>query len=438
MHDRIVFLVGARRSGTNWLQRTLSVHPDVVGLPSETYLFSHGIAPLLERFQDANPGSPMMGRTYMRRESLLDAVRELVDQAFLQNLEHLGSGARYCLERTPWHASQLELIHSVCPDARVIHIIRDGRAVARSLLSMDWGPKTMTEAAEEWRTAVADGRAGGTLFGSRYREVFYERLLADPGREFTRLLEWLGLDTTEDTRTQILLEARSEFNVDPGSPGVREDKWRLELSPTEIREFERQAGPELDALGYGRAGGASGRGDAAARLGKGVGRGIRWARSASHPRAAARAAAARGYARRSRRAVREKHEIVERFDRMLSEGRITAARSLLAEDVKVRIVQGDESFRGRGGEAAGKLLAAVTEHHELGLLAAAGELHGSPGTFTSVTRYQLADGSRWTRVFVLYVTYPKISSVVMYRLRLMPDEVDSVRQSAPRVAEPAQ
>src|SRR5947199_1001755 len=103
LRGRMIFVVGARRSGTNWLERILTAHPEVVAMPSETYLFSHGIAPLTERFQHANPGSPMVGRTFMEGESLLDALRELVDRIFCEHLERAGPDARYLLERTPWH-----------------------------------------------------------------------------------------------------------------------------------------------------------------------------------------------------------------------------------------------------------------------------------------------------------------------------------------------
>src|SRR4051794_8557731 len=171
LRGRVVFIVGARRSGTNWLERILTAHPAIVAMPTETYLFSHGIEPFSERFQHANPSAPSMGRTFMPREAFLDSVRDLVDRAFLETLERRDPSARYIAERTPWHASHLPLIADVYPDARVVNIVRDGRAVARSLLSMPWGPDTMEEAAAEWRDAIDDARRSAPLFGESYRDV---------------------------------------------------------------------------------------------------------------------------------------------------------------------------------------------------------------------------------------------------------------------------
>jgi hypothetical protein len=435
----MIFLVGARRSGTNWLQRTLACHPEVASLPSETALFSDGVATLAERFQHANPGSLMMGRTYIRRESFLDAIRDLVDVAFIETLEPRLPDARYCIERTPGHGSHLRLIHDVFPDARVIHIIRDGRGVARSLLSLDWGPNTMAEAAQEWRDAVVNGRAGGAAFGDRYREVFYEQLVADPRQELSQLLSWLDLETSEDAWNQMLLEAASEFNVDPGSPGVHTDKWRQELTTSDISEFTRVAGSELAALGYREATDerAADQTPFTPRLKHRIQGIVRPVQVAARPRAVARRAIRRAYRRQARQILRRKHDVVERFERMLADGRLEEVHSMLSSQVRVRIYDGAESFRARGEEAANRLLTAIDQHRTAGLRATAGELHGSEGTFTSVLIYELRDTSRWTRMFVIDVSYPKITDITMYRFALAERHVDTVATPVPSLRRPA-
>ncbi|MBA3764805.1 MAG: sulfotransferase [Actinobacteria bacterium] len=44
MGERMIFLVGATRSGTNLLGRMIASHPDVGAVPSESCFFSHGVA----------------------------------------------------------------------------------------------------------------------------------------------------------------------------------------------------------------------------------------------------------------------------------------------------------------------------------------------------------------------------------------------------------
>src|SRR5437879_13050620 len=79
LRDRMIFLVGAQRSGTNWLQRIIAAHPDVAAAPSETFLFSHGIAPLADRFTHGAASSGTTGFVYMDRLSFLDAGRDFCD-----------------------------------------------------------------------------------------------------------------------------------------------------------------------------------------------------------------------------------------------------------------------------------------------------------------------------------------------------------------------
>src|SRR4051794_2982651 len=216
---RMIFNVGARRSGTLWLQRVVTAHPDVAAVPSETHLFSHGIAPLFERFQHGAMGSTEVGRVYVERDAIVDAVRDLCDTVFAPML---GGRARLA-ERTPVHALHVALIAEVYPDAQVVHIIRDGRDVARSIVAQRWGPDGVADAACEWRLAVETARAGAPA--GRYVEVRYEDLHADPDRELRRLYGELGLAIDDAIMRAALAEAAIERNLDPAQSPVGSGKW---------------------------------------------------------------------------------------------------------------------------------------------------------------------------------------------------------------------
>lgn len=243
----MIFNVGARRSGTFWLQRIVTSHPEVSAVPSETSLFSHGIAPLFERFHHGARSTARVGSIYLERETLLDATRDFCDVAFNSELE---PGARYLAERTALHVRHIELIAEVYPDARFIHIIRDGRDVARSIVAQPWGPDTIAGAAEEWRSSVQDARKAG-LPAERYREVRYEVLLEQPEPIIAGLFEWLDLPVTETVLEQALAEARTERNVDKhGLSGVARGKWEQAFTPEGLAEFHHVAGDLAAELGY--------------------------------------------------------------------------------------------------------------------------------------------------------------------------------------------
>ncbi len=200
--ERVIFVVGSRRSGTNWLQRGLGAHPDVVCTNGESFLFSRGLVPLMDRFHHGNLGSPVVGSVYAHREGVIGAIRQLCDVVFGDLLIALGPAERI-VDRTPENVVCLNLIGEVYPEARVLHIIRDGRDVVRSLLSMKWGTKEAEVAAEEWRAAVVDGREQGKRL-RHYREVRYEEVLIDPRAQFEEVFEWLGLPVTPAIMDEVL------------------------------------------------------------------------------------------------------------------------------------------------------------------------------------------------------------------------------------------
>ena len=247
----MIFNVGARRSGTYWLQRITCAHPAVAEVPSETYVFSHGIAPLMERFQHDERDSQEVGKVFADRGRVIEAVRSLCDTVFG---EFIGAGQMHVAERTPWHVYHLPLIAEIYPDARFVHVIRDGRDAARSIVAQQWGPDTVEGAAEEWRSSVAAGLAAAPALGERLLELRYEDVLADPRAAITRIYAHHGLDGGID---EALAAAGEEANVGPHDERIGTAKWRDDWGRRELSDFERVAGDLLRELGYAQGPGES-------------------------------------------------------------------------------------------------------------------------------------------------------------------------------------
>jgi hypothetical protein len=239
-----IFNVGARRSGTYWLQRIVCAHPAVAEVPGETYLFSHGVAPLMERFQHDDRDAPGVGRVYADRARVVGAVRGLCDAVLG---EFAAPGQTHVAERTPWHVHHLPLIGEVYPDARFVHIVRDGRDAVRSLVAKAWGPATVGEGAQEWRASVEAGLAAAPGLGDRLIEVRYEALLADPRAEVERVYAHLGLEGGVD---RALTAAAEVANLGGHDGRVGAGKWREGWGRRELRAFDRVAGDLLRELGY--------------------------------------------------------------------------------------------------------------------------------------------------------------------------------------------
>jgi hypothetical protein len=390
----MIFNVGSRRSGTFWLQRIVTAHPEVSAVGSETHLFSHGIAPLAERFHHAAMGSGQVGTTFIERDTLLDALRDFCDTVFIPMLE---PGKTRLAERTPLHALHTGLIGDIYPDGRIVHIIRDGRDVVRSLLAQQWGPENVAEGAREWRAAIETARAGAGG-SSRYLEVRYEDLHADPAVRVEGLYRWLGLAVDDAILERALTEAKVERNLDPSGTPAGSGMWRNSFTPEDLAAFEEVAGDLLDDLGYERL-------DA----------------NGSRPRPGLRSRLRRHGANGHRPAAAAKRvgsdvEAQQHVDALLDAFHTAPERAgeLLGEGATVRVVDGVRERAAGGAGARELLVAALREDEALQGRQIRGDVHPEPPMFTVMLRYETPDGPA-DRVLVARLEGARVKDLALYR-----------------------
>lgn len=403
LKDHMIFVVGSRRSGTHWLQRIVCAHPHVAGVPSETHLFSDGVRPLVERFHHGARGLTRVGFVYADEGELLDATRDFCDRMLGQFRE---PGRPFLVERTPWHVFHLELITRIYPDARVAHIVRDGRDVARSLVSQTWGPPTIAEAADEWRTSVVAGRRGHDL-ARRYVEVRYEDLLAAPERTICQLYEGLGLEASPEAVRSALIEARVQANLSPTDSSVGAGKWRDSLSRREVSAFERVAGLTMAELGYAPAVRDASRGDRVRIM-------------------LGRLDDLRVTARRALRVLQPRPDVpppsrlVSDFLACVHARRLDDLSQLVREDALVEIVDEGGRRRGRGADGLAQLTAALQGDAMTTGRQLRGEVFPGSPLASAVLTYELRDGTRADRVLLLSSRAGGAAHVVLHRLSARP------------------
>ena len=74
--------------------------------------------------------------------------------------KHVGKpDPRIWVDHTPQNLIHAKLLVDLFPDARMIHIVRDGRAVANSLMRVDRGPNNIEDAANFWVNTGRKSRA---------------------------------------------------------------------------------------------------------------------------------------------------------------------------------------------------------------------------------------------------------------------------------------
>jgi Sulfotransferase family len=160
------------------------------------------------------------------------------------------------VDHTPANIRFVPTFNRVLPGARFVHVVRDGRAVAASVIPLDWGPNTASEAARHWALQVAAGLAAAEALGpDLVHTVRFEDLVLEPERTLKSVCEFAGLEY--DDR----MVERREYDLPAYTAGQHElvrrrpdprrvDAWRGVLSPAQVRAFERLTGELLDLLGY--------------------------------------------------------------------------------------------------------------------------------------------------------------------------------------------
>lgn len=266
-------VVGSPRSGTTLLRLMLDQHPDLAMMPESRFVIEmwtregHGADPVApSRYrQDLAQRWPERSRRGISQADVDEMLAtppppghpDMVRRILSLHADH--EGARIAGIKTPMFALHLPLLAAWFPEIRVVHLIRDGRDVAASMLSHASMPGHVVDAALVWQRSVIAGRQDGAGLGDRYLEVRYEDLVANPPGTLARITDHYGLpyDGRMLEYTDVPLEVavrRREARelhqrvVHPPTHGLRD--WRSELSRDQLELFEVVAGSLLDELGY--------------------------------------------------------------------------------------------------------------------------------------------------------------------------------------------
>ena len=310
------FVVGEMKSGTSWVMWMLGSHPEI---------FCSGEGCFFGRDQEREDIPVILDPTPSLRNGLLTCEGLGIWRSFmwnywakqgdaeydLRNLTRLAidyymlqgsarSGKRIVGDKSPLHTDHVDEIFELYPDARVIHVVRDGRDVAVSLMNHFWNlskdkheegiydlwPEELTkrdayrrdpeafrasgesifveerlrQMATRWNRRVAKAsREGIGLFGDNYLQLRYEDLLLSPEERVRAIFELLGARADEDVVSHCV--ENNSFEKVAGRPkgsevsgsffrkGVAGD-WRGLFTEHDREVYEQVAGQTLVELGY--------------------------------------------------------------------------------------------------------------------------------------------------------------------------------------------
>ncbi|UCH62819.1 MAG: sulfotransferase [Fidelibacterota bacterium] len=251
------FIIGVARSGTSILGELLESHPRV------SYIFeAHGIWEL---------GG--MGQNESHRLTEAHAVPDVRAkiQAWFKQQEKPGC---FLLEKCPRNTLRVPYLRAIFPEAKIIHIVRDGRDVACSLVPGCGGdkwqhlkPPSWQELFSQYRGAVRCALAWKEsvqialhdLAATSHIQIRYEDLVQTPHEVVGNLLSYLDLeddpavhdfsDKIQDTTTGPY-QAKIQSMWSRADHRVRIGRYRENLTPEELTVITQMLGPTLEKLGY--------------------------------------------------------------------------------------------------------------------------------------------------------------------------------------------
>jgi hypothetical protein len=163
---------------------------------------------------------------------------------------------RLWVDHAPGNVKYASLLFDMFPGAKLIHIVRDGRATAASVIDLDWGPNNVASAARWWVTFVSRGLAVESMYGpERVRRVVYERLVREPEAALGEICDFVGLDfrpeMVEGTGFTVPGFTADQHALVGRRPSAeRLDAWRNRFTSREVEIYESIAADLLIGLGY--------------------------------------------------------------------------------------------------------------------------------------------------------------------------------------------
>ena len=272
-----ILIIGAPGSGTTLLHQTLCSHRDVAYITHNMLragIRKHGrlvgdrrrALLMLQNLIHRDPASnnPLGDAlwikyfgdyNYMTEKDYSEEMADYFRKKVLQ-VQNLWGRPRF-VDKTLVNCFRVRLLNSIFPDAKFIHTIRDGRAVAFSILNkIDiagdrfalfdvgfkdiLGDKYKPDRSElynyglAWAEFVRKGREANAVAQNRYYEVRYEKLVTEPYDELRNIVDFCELDWFSEFEEKI--PPTQNMNEKWKQRASKEQRIDLEESTFDLRQ----------------------------------------------------------------------------------------------------------------------------------------------------------------------------------------------------------
>jgi omega-hydroxy-beta-dihydromenaquinone-9 sulfotransferase len=272
-----ILIIGAPGSGTTLLHQTLCSHRDVAYVTHNMLragIRKHGrlvgdrrrALLMLQNLIHRDPASnnPLGDAlwikyfgdyNYMTEKDYSEEMADYFRKKVLQ-VQNLWGRPRF-VDKTLVNCFRVRLLNTIFPDAKFIHTIRDGRAVAFSILNKIeiagdrfalfdvgfkdiLGDKYKPDRSElynyglAWAEFVRKGREANAVAQNRYYEVRYEKLVTEPYDELRNIVDFCELDWYSEFEEKI--PPTQNMNEKWKQKASKEQRIDLEESTFDLRQ----------------------------------------------------------------------------------------------------------------------------------------------------------------------------------------------------------
>lgn len=275
------FIVGSGRSGSTLLRAMLCAHPNI-GIPPENgalrnvyrayvlyggmpweVLVEHVLVELYkaESFMHWDMDRSELGVQLKQLPDKHRTLNSVITVIYQDYLEKQFVGASLWGDKTPLNTFNLTRINTIFPNARYIHILRDGRDVVASYKKAGLrNVRGVIEAAYFWKDAVSQLRKlvrKGIILESNLLQVKYENLVKNPKKELKRICIFLNIEYRDEmlrhdksikkmADVHLLHHSNTQNKICDSSIG----KWKQNLTDKETAKVTRILKKQLLLNGY--------------------------------------------------------------------------------------------------------------------------------------------------------------------------------------------
>ncbi|QIA08522.1 sulfotransferase family protein [Draconibacterium halophilum] len=257
-----IFIIGAPRSGTTWLHKMISEHPEVSTFNGSNTFLQGYIFPLIEKYKHEKKEFTERGFTRGLPSKITQKqLNSLIIEYIRIFYQFIPENKQYYVEKATDLTSELNSIKYFIPNSKFIHIVRDGRNAVLSEVKIhkkyEIGIDNILLGAKKWVSQILDVREYQSKHNQDIIEIKYEDLFQNTNLYLTRIFDFLGVSNETGLVTKISEKYNYKRNMVSMPTNNRLsfsdglfNTYKKEMNYFELTLFEYLASDILKDFGY--------------------------------------------------------------------------------------------------------------------------------------------------------------------------------------------